>query len=276
MRLQERRRRQGARGVQRGDVEFDAAWNVLGQNALGVGPGARRRAMHGGIGIENAAPIGGKRLSAFGLWQHVEEIAAEIGIEAREHIGESDFDLGAGTEERRAQNDAGNPIRMGLRIGQRQGRAPGTADHDPALKGELFADPLHIRDQMRQRVVLAAPLGPAAPGAALVEQDRVKTFGIEQPAMIGLAAAAGSAMQIDCSNAVRAADAFDVISWPSPTASISEVNGANGSARLVLDFPASASGAMVAACLQRPTGEIAIEEAVVVADRFALRLGENS
>ena len=166
--------------------------------------------MHGGIGIENAAPIGGKRLSAFGLWQHVEEIAAEIGIEAREHIGESDFDLGAGTEERRAQNDAGNPIRMGLRIGQRQGRAPGTADHDPALKGELFADPLHIRDQMRQRVVLAAPLGPAAPGAALVEQDRVKTFGIEQPAMIGLAAAAGSAMQIDCSNAVRAADAFDV------------------------------------------------------------------
>src|SRR3984893_14982736 len=64
-------------------------------------------------------------------------------------------------------------------------------------------------------------------------------------------------------------------SWRSPTESNSEVNGANGSVRLVLDLPASASGAMVAACLQRPTGEIAIEEAVVVGGGFSLRLGEN-
>src|SRR5438309_4249165 len=64
-------------------------------------------------------------------------------------------------------------------------------------------------------------------------------------------------------------------SWPSPTANNSEVNGANGSARLMLDFPASASGAIVAACLQRPTGEIAIDEAVVVGGGFALGLPEN-
>ena len=63
---------------------------------------------------------------------------------------------------------------------------------------------------MRQRVVLAAALGAAAAGAALVEQHRVKALGIEQPPVIGLAAAAGAAMQIDRRNAIGAADAFDI------------------------------------------------------------------
>ena len=55
-----------------------------------------------------------------------------------------------------------------------------------------------------------SPFGPAAAGAALVEQHRMETLGIEQPAMIGLAAAAGPAMQIDGGNAVGAADALDI------------------------------------------------------------------
>ena len=63
---------------------------------------------------------------------------------------------------------------------------------------------------MRQRIVLAAALGAAAAGAALVEQHRVEAFGIEQPAMIRLAAAAGPAMQIDRGDAARTADAFNV------------------------------------------------------------------
>src|SRR5579863_5061463 len=63
---------------------------------------------------------------------------------------------------------------------------------------------------MRQRIVLAAAFGAAAPRAALIEQHRVETFGIEQPPMIGLASAAGSAMQIDGGNAAFAADAFDM------------------------------------------------------------------
>ena len=63
---------------------------------------------------------------------------------------------------------------------------------------------------MRQRIVLAAALGAASPRAALVEQHGVETLGIEQPPVIGLAAAAGAAMQIDRGDAVGAADGFDV------------------------------------------------------------------
>ncbi len=99
---------------------------------------------------------------------------------------------------------------MGLRIGQRQRRTPGAADDHPALKAEFLADRFHVRDQVRQRIVLAAALGAAAAGAALVEQHRVKTLGIEQPAVVGLAAAAGPAMQIDRGDAAGAADALDI------------------------------------------------------------------
>src|SRR5690242_5882743 len=59
------------------------------------------------------------------------------------------------------------------------------------------------------------------------------------------------------------------MSWPSPTASCSEVSGANGSSRL-MDLPASASGAMLAFRLQRAAGEIAVEEAVLVRGGLAL------
>src|SRR5258708_40051080 len=65
------------------------------------------------------------------------------------------------------------------------------------------------------------------------------------------------------------------ISWPSPTGSSCDVSGANGSGREFKDFPASASGAMVAARLRRAPGEIAIDEAVVAGRRLARGLLEN-
>ena len=134
----------------------------------------------------------------------------QAGIEARQRVEEGAFEFGARAEERRAQHDAADAVGMRLRIGQRQRRAPGAADHHPALKAEFFADRLHVRDQMRQRVVFAAALWAAAAGAALVEQHGMKALGIEQPAMIRLAAAAGPAMQVDRGDAAVAADALDI------------------------------------------------------------------
>src|ERR1700742_1456553 len=99
---------------------------------------------------------------------------------------------------------------MCLRIGQRQGRGPGSADHHPALEAESLADDFEVRDQMRRRVGLARAFRRAAAAAALVEQHRVESLGVEQPAMVGLAARAGSAMQIDRADAALAADALDI------------------------------------------------------------------
>src|ERR1700756_2724598 len=69
-------------------------------------------------------------------------------------------------------------------------------------------------------------------------------------------------------------------SWPSPTSSHSDVSGANGSARLAA-LPASASGAIgvvrafAFVRLQRATGEVAVEEAVLRAGGFLLSLLED-
>ena len=211
MRFHERRRGQGARRVQRIEIEPRALRRVFGENALGVVPGARGRAVHRRIGIEDAAQIGIQRLPAFFRRQHARgnprrgrdrSAAAHRGMRLRS--------LCARAEKRRAQHDAADALGMGLRIGQRQRRAPGAADHHPALEAKFLADHLHVRDQMRQRVVLAAALRAAAAGAALIEQHGMKALGIEQPAMIGLAAAAGPAMQIDRGDAIRAADALDI------------------------------------------------------------------
>jgi hypothetical protein len=78
------------------------------------------------------------------------------------------------------------------------------------FKTKFLADRFHVRDQVRQRIVLAAALRAATAGAALIEQYRVEAFRIEQATMVGLAPAAGSAVQVDRGNAVLSADAFDV------------------------------------------------------------------
>src|SRR5260370_32367893 len=65
------------------------------------------------------------------------------------------------------------------------------------------------------------------------------------------------------------------IRWTSPTGSSCDVSGANGSDRGARDFPASASGAMVAARLRCTAGEIAIDEAVAAGSRLGLGLLEN-
>src|SRR5882724_10235530 len=63
--------------------------------------------------------------------------------------------------------------------------------------------------------------------------------------------------------------------WPSPTGSSFDVSGANGSGREFKDLPASASGAMVAARLQRAPGKSVIDEAVVAGRRFGRALPED-
>src|SRR6202042_1378264 len=71
-------------------------------------------------------------------------------------------------------------------------------------------DDFQVRDQVRQRVRVARAFRRAAAAAALVEQYRVESFGVEQPTMIGLATRAWAAMQVDGADPALAADALDV------------------------------------------------------------------
>src|SRR4030088_3046861 len=98
---------------------------VFGKDPLGVVPGAGGWAVDGWIGIENAAPVGVERVRALFPRQDFKEIVAEVRIEARERVEECASKLGAGAEKGRAKDDAGDPVGVCLRVGQRQRRAPG-------------------------------------------------------------------------------------------------------------------------------------------------------
>src|SRR5687767_14313358 len=80
-------------------------------------------------------------------------------------------------------------------IGDGEGRAPRAAECEPAINAEVRAQPLHILDQMRRRIVLdlAQRLGAAA--AALVEDhDPIESW-VEEPAVGGVGSRARPTMQ---------------------------------------------------------------------------------
>ena len=95
-------------------------------------PGARGRAVHGRIGIEDAAPVGIERLRAFCMWQHLKEIFAEAGIEARKSLEKCALQLGA------ALDDLGTPEALGRSpLGVLPGVAQGSGSAAANLRAVL-------------------------------------------------------------------------------------------------------------------------------------------
>ena len=81
--------------------------------------------------------------------------------------------------------------------GRDGGRGTDMNCHLPLLDTHHGAQALDVRDQMPGRVVLEAGMGLRAAAAALIEQQHAILLRIEQPAMLGRAAGARTAMQED-------------------------------------------------------------------------------
>src|SRR5690606_20732581 len=111
--------------------------------------------------------------------------------------------------------DLADPLGVGLGVGEAQGRAPGAADHLPAVDAALLADTLHVRHQVPGGVVLEVGMGGRAAAAALVEQDDAVGRRIMEPAHELVAAAARTAMDQNRRLALGIAALFpvDVVDW---------------------------------------------------------------
>jgi len=134
----------------------------------------------------------------------------QSGPEARQAFQEGAFQFRAHAEKGRAQHDAGDALGMRLRVSQRQ-RAPQDPPTTIQRSRPNFSRISSMSAIRCGRVLASRPAFRAAsPGAALIEQHGVKALGIEQPAMVRLAPAAGTAMQVDRGNAVGPADALDM------------------------------------------------------------------
>ena len=167
--------------------------------------------MHRGIGVEDAAPVSVERPVAF-IARAARSIKSSLrpGIEAREHIEKGAVQFGRGCRGKWRAAQCPRPAADAPAHRPAPAWRPRSHRQPSSAKAELLADHFHVRDQMRQRIVFAAALGAASAGAALVKQHGMKTLRIEQPPMIGLAAAAGAAVQIDRGDAIGTADGFDI------------------------------------------------------------------
>ena len=119
-------------------------------------------------------------------------------------------ELGLGQRVDAAHHEFADPLRMGLGIGERQRRAPGTAEDQPLLETAHFSQPLDVGDQMPGRVGLQAGVGRRFAAAALVEQDDVVEIRVELAPLLGRDGAARPAMQEDGGLRTLCSDALPV------------------------------------------------------------------
>ena len=133
--------------------------------------------------------------------------------------------VGRPRERDRPEDHRADPLGVGHRIREAEGRPPGAAEEEPPVDPEVVPQPLQVRHEMGRRVdrqvgggVLRRRGAPA--GAALVEQDDAVALRVEEPRPPGAAARARAAVEHHRRNAVRGAP--DLVVEPLPVADVEE------------------------------------------------------
>ena len=98
-------------------------------------------------------------------------------------------------QENTAQDQCDRPIRMGLRINQRQRRTPAAAKNNPLFNAQRFADAFNIRNQMPGGIVFNRRMRSRPAAAALIKQDDAVDTRIKIPPHRRACATAGTAMK---------------------------------------------------------------------------------
>ncbi|KAG1255466.1 hypothetical protein G6F68_010356 [Rhizopus microsporus] len=139
----------------------------------------------GFIGAVQARPVGGDHVGALAFWN--------IGLVAVPAFGEDPARTAAGlcepavldlaAEEHAAHDQAGRTRGMGLRIGQRQRRAPRAAVDQPAFDAQMLTHLLDVGHQRLRGVVAQLAERRGAPAAALVDQHDAVARRVEEAAM---------------------------------------------------------------------------------------------
>ncbi|MNL64407.1 hypothetical protein D3C87_1886180 [compost metagenome] len=85
-------------------------------------------------------------------------------------------------------------LRMGLRVGQGQGRTPGATEQHPFFNAQVLADALEVGDQIPGGVVFQARVGRGSTATTLVESDNAIQVWIEVPTALGITTGPGAAV----------------------------------------------------------------------------------
>ena len=165
--------------------------------ALPSAPDLRSRESHGRIVAGKAAVIGGQQIAALGLRDVGEVRLPGVRIEDRRAALVEPIDFLLAEEEDAAEDEFSDAVGISLGIGKGERGAPGSAEYLPALNAEVLADFLDVGDQVPGGVGFERRVGRALAAAALVEVHDAVLFGMEEAALFGIGAAAGTAVQKD-------------------------------------------------------------------------------
>ncbi|MNM43325.1 hypothetical protein D3C81_542050 [compost metagenome] len=157
-----------------------------------------------------AAVEGGDQIVALHRRNRLEVVLPRIREQAVGAFLVEPFQFPAAQHEDAAQHQFGHALRMALRIGQRQGRAPAAAEHLPAIDLQVLAQFLDVGNEVPGGVVHQIGVRGGTTGAALVEQDDAVLGRVVELAHLVAAAAARPTMQHHHRLAVRVAALFEV------------------------------------------------------------------
>jgi hypothetical protein len=94
-----------------------------------------------------------------------------------------------------AHNQFGHTLRVRLGIGEGQCRAPGSTENLPSLDLQVLADLFNIADEFPGGVGFKRCVGCALTAASLVKVNDAVLFRVEEAALLGIGAAARTAVQ---------------------------------------------------------------------------------
>nr|WP_244409090.1 hypothetical protein [Stackebrandtia nassauensis] len=116
------------------------------------------------------------------------------------HVAGDPRDLAAAGVGDAEQHHLADPFGVALRVGQSQGGAPGRAEHQPAVHGQVLAQGFDVAQQVMGGVGAQVDVGltgvrGAAAGAALVERDDAVAGRVEEAAPERPGTGTGAAVQ---------------------------------------------------------------------------------
>ena len=177
-------------------------------------PGAGIEDFGRAVAREQTLVIGGDGVGLFPLGQQSGEFRPLLGPELARAAAIEPIQLGLRGQKHAAQHQTADPVRMRLRIDQRQRRAPTATKGDPFVDPEQCAQPFDIGHQMPGRVILNRGRGPRPSAAALIEQNHPIHLRIEIPPHRRAATATGAAMQDDHRNPIGIAALLHIDTMP--------------------------------------------------------------
>src|SRR6185312_15038499 len=168
-------------------------------------PGACRRDAHRRVVAGEAAVVGADQVAALDLGNRGEVGFPRIRIQRVAALLVEPFQFPAAQHEDAAQHQLGDLVRMRLRVGQRQGGTPGTAEHLPAGYAQVLAHAFDVGHQVPGRVLAQFRVRGGLAATALVEQYDAIDGRVEEAPALRVGAAARTAVQEHHRLAVRIA-----------------------------------------------------------------------